>query len=56
MKTTVKRKSTAGKSKKSKNTKIGSFGKRIMAKAKLIRKANPRKKWTTCVSEAAKKL
>jgi len=28
--------------------------KRIIARAKQIRKANPRKKWTTCVKEASK--
>lgn len=30
-------------------------GSTIMAIAKKIRKANPRKKWTTCVKEAGKK-
>jgi hypothetical protein len=29
--------------------------KKIVAKAKIIRKANPRKKWTTCIKEASKK-
>lgn len=53
MKTTSKRKAT---SKKTKNTKIGAFGKRIMDEAHRIRRAHPLKKWTSCVSEAAKKL
>lgn len=35
---------------------LAAQGKKIMAKAKEIRKENPRKKWTTCVKEAAKKL
>ncbi|OQC45632.1 MAG: hypothetical protein BWX59_01077 [Bacteroidetes bacterium ADurb.Bin028] len=30
------------------------MGKSIMTKAKQIRKANPNKKWTTCVKEAGK--
>ncbi len=30
--------------------------KKINAEAKKIRKANPRKKWQTCIKEAAKKL
>ncbi len=36
--------------------KLSSMGKSIMAEAKRIRKANPRKKWTTCVKEAGKKF
>lgn len=35
---------------------LGSMGKRIMAKAKQIRKASPNKKWTNCVKEAGKSL
>ena len=35
-------------------TELGAMGKRIMTKAKAIRKANPRKKWTSCVKEAGK--
>ncbi len=35
---------------------ISSIGRRIMAKAKQIRKRNKGKKWTTCVKEAAKSL
>jgi hypothetical protein len=31
-------------------------GKKIMNKAKEIRKKHPTKKWTSCVSEAAKSL
>ena len=30
-------------------------GRKIMAAAKLIRKAHPGKKWTACVAEAGKK-
>ena len=33
---------------------LGAMGKKIMTKAKAIRKANPRKKWTSCVKEAGK--
>jgi hypothetical protein len=36
--------------------KIASFGKKIMAEAKRIRRKSPSKKWTTCVKEAGKKL
>jgi hypothetical protein len=35
--------------------KLSSQGKTIMSIAKAIRKANPRKKWTTCVKEAGQK-
>ena len=35
-------------------TQLAAYGKKIMAEAKKIRKANPRKKWTTCVKEGAK--
>lgn len=38
------------------NKRVASMGKSIMAKAKQIRKANPNKKWTTCVKEAGKSL
>ena len=38
------------------SSKLRAMGTSIMAEAKRIRKASPRKKWTTCVSEAAKKL
>ncbi len=34
---------------------LSAQGKAIMQIAKKIRKANPRKKWTTCVKEAGKK-
>ncbi len=44
------------KTKKSSSKKIGAMGTKIMAEAKRIRKANPRKKWQTCVKEGAKKL
>lgn len=42
--------------KKTGTKKISSMGSKIMAKAKLIRKANPSLKWTTCVSKAAKAI
>jgi len=35
---------------------MAAMGSKIMTEAKRIRKAHPGKKWTTCVSEAAKKL
>ena len=35
-------------------SKLSSQGSEIMRIAKRIRKANPRKKWTTCVKEAGK--
>ena len=35
---------------------IASMGSKIMTKAKTIRRAHPSKKWTSCVSEAAKSL
>jgi len=41
---------TAGK------TKLAARGKRIMSEAKAIRKANPNKKWQSCVAAAGKKL
>ena len=34
---------------------LSTQGKSIMRIAKQIQKANPRKKWTTCVKEAGKK-
>lgn len=34
---------------------LAAQGRKIMAKAKEIRKKNPGKKWQKCVSEAAKK-
>lgn len=43
-------------SKKTTNKNLASMGSKIMSEAKRIRKANPRKKWTTCVKEAGKKL
>ena len=36
--------------------KLSAMGTRIMTEAKKIRKANPNKKWTTCVKEAGKKM
>ncbi len=36
--------------------KLGEMGKKITTKAKAIRKANPRKKWTMCMKEAGKAL
>ena len=35
---------------------LGAMGKKIMTEAKKIRKASPNKKWTSCVSQAAKKI
>lgn len=35
---------------------LASNGKKITTKAKEIRKANPNKKWTTCMKEAGKAL
>ena len=35
---------------------LAAQGKRIMSKAKDIRKKHPGKKWQTCVKEAAKSL
>ena len=40
--------------KKMTRSKLSSQGSEIMRIAKRIRKANPRKKWTTCVKEAGK--
>jgi len=37
-------------------SKLSANGKRITNKAKQIRKANPGKKWTTCMKEAGKAL
>lgn len=34
--------------------KLAARGRRIMAKAKAIRKKNPGMKWTSCVKKAAK--
>lgn len=36
--------------------KLSAMGTKIMSDAKKIRKANPNKKWTTCVKEAGKKM
>ncbi len=33
---------------------LGAMGSKIMTKAKAIRKANPRMKWTSCVAKAGK--
>jgi hypothetical protein len=33
---------------------LGDMGSKIMRKAKAIRRANPSKKWQTCVKEAGK--
>lgn len=35
---------------------LSAMGTSIMSEAKRIRKANPNKKWKTCVKEAAKKV
>ena len=50
--TTGKEKSTS----KMTKGKLSSQGSEIMRIAKRIRKANPRKKWTTCVKEAGKEF
>jgi len=33
---------------------LSAMGKKIISKAKAIRKANPGKKWTSCMREAGK--
>ena len=53
MKKTTKRKTT---SKRGKNSKGVAKLRKITAEAKRIHKANPRKKWTTCMKDAAKKV
>ena len=35
---------------------LSAMGKKITTEAKRIRKASPKKKWTTCMKEAGKKL
>lgn len=35
---------------------LSAQGKKIMGEAKKIRKASPKKKWTTCVKEAGRKF
>ena len=35
---------------------LSAMGKKITNEAKKIRKDNPRKKWTTCIKEAGKKM
>lgn len=47
---------TRKKTNQSAKTKIASIGKKIMTEAKKIRKASPRKKWTSCVAEAGRKF
>lgn len=49
---TTQRKTTSGK--RMTKTRLASQGSEIMRIAKRIRRENPRKKWTTCVSEAGK--
>lgn len=41
---------------KKNSSKIGATGRKIMAKAKAIRKKNPGMKWQNCVKKAAKSL
>jgi hypothetical protein len=48
----TRRKTTSGK--KMTKTRLAAQGKEIIRIAKRIRKQNPRKKWTTCMSEAGK--
>jgi hypothetical protein len=54
----TKRKSSKKKTTKKgmSKSKLSSQGSEIMSIAKRIRKANPRKKWTTCVKEAGKEF
>ena len=35
---------------------LAAMGRKIAGEAKKIQKANPRKKWTTCMKKAGKKL
>ena len=35
---------------------LSAMGKKLTSEAKRIRKANPGKKWTTCMKEAGKRL
>lgn len=52
-----KRKSTKRSGKRGMTkSKLSNQGSEIMRIAKRIRKANPRKKWTTCVKEAGKEF
>ncbi len=53
---TKKRKTKRPGSKKSANNKLSRQGSEIMRIAKRIRKANPKKKWITCVKEAGKEF
>jgi len=52
----VKKKKAPKKMSKANKTKLATQGKKIMAEAKRIYKANPNKKWQDCVKQAAKKL
>jgi len=55
----VRKRTTTGKKKprsKMTKSKLSSQGSEIMRIAKRIRKANPRKRWTTCVKEAGKEF
>lgn len=36
--------------------KLAAMGRKITGEAKKIQKADPRKKWTTCIKEAGKNL
>jgi hypothetical protein len=53
---TKKRKTKRSTGKRMTKSKLSSQGSEIMRIAKRIRKANPRKKWTTCVKEAGKEF
>lgn len=52
----TKRRKTKKTKKRMTRSKLSSQGSEIMRIAKRIRKANPRKKWTTCVKEAGKEF
>lgn len=53
---TTKRSKTRKSASKTSKSKLSKQGSEIMRIAKRIRKANPRKKWTTCVKEAGKEF
>ena len=52
----TKRRKTKKTKKRMTSSRLSSQGSEIMRIAKRIRKANPRKKWTTCVKEAGKEF
>ncbi len=52
----TKRRKTRKSATRTTKSKISKQGSEIMRIAKRIRKANPRKKWQTCVKEAGKEF